>query len=56
VFTLTASKVLLWQEGREVGHAVPYNFPWAAKVEGRRSAGSGVAYQPAVYLSVVSGN
>lgn len=27
VFTLTASKVLLWQEGRGVGHGVPYNFP-----------------------------
>lgn len=36
VFMLTASKVLLWQEGRWVGRvfAHSYPFPWAAKVRG----------------------
>ena len=55
VFTLTASKVLLWQEGRWVGHVFPHNFPfpWAAKVRGRRSDGSGAAYRPALYLPLV---
>lgn len=36
VFVLTASKVLLWQEGRWVGRVFAHNypFPWAAKVRG----------------------
>lgn len=55
MFALTASKVLLRQEGRWVGHGFPRNFPfpWAAKVRGRRSDGSGAAYRPAVYPPLV---